>query len=141
MKTGRPLLKDSINFHPYSFNRKTGMLITQEGKKLFLENRLRDLFSILLDNQDEYVSKEELMELVWKDTVVTEQSVPKAISDLRKFLMKHELSELRVSTIRKLGYCLHVEAQPMVKSKPTWPVAMPYVLATLLILIIFLMHH
>lgn len=95
-----------ISFLYYTFHPKKGSIISKEGREIFMEPRLKDFFHILLLNKDDVVSREELMEFVWKDTVVTEDSISKAASDLRKFLTKNNINGVVLTTITKMGYQL-----------------------------------
>ena len=91
-----------------SFNTRNGSIIKENGEELFLEHRLRDFFSVLYDNLNEVVTRDELMSQVWKDMVVSEESVTKAASDLRKFFMTNELTEFNLKTYSKRGYKLEI---------------------------------
>lgn len=140
MKERRERPGDSIAFGSYVFDNKAGMLTTRDGTQLFMEHRLRDMFSILLKNEGEFVTKDELMELAWKDTVVSAQSVPKAISDLRKFFVSNRLEDLKIKTIRKLGYRLEVQKSAPSK-KSTFGKILPYILVAVVLLVILNTLH
>lgn len=141
MKVKRELLGDSISFESYIFNSKTGVLTTKDGNQLFMEHRLRDLFLILLKNRDEFLSKTELIELAWSGTIVSDQSVPKAVSDLRKFFAINQLGDLRITTIRKLGYRLEIEKSIPSNKRNNFKRMLPYTFAVVILLIFLLIHH
>ena len=140
MKEKQQVPADNISFGNYKFDRMSGLLKTRDGDELFMENRLRDLFSILLDNLGEFVSKDELMNLAWKKTIVTEQSVSKGISDLRKFFASNGLADLKITTIRKLGYRLEHGPQGP-SSKTTFTKLLPYAVILFVLLIILGFLH
>ncbi|MDC8005899.1 winged helix-turn-helix domain-containing protein [Aureisphaera galaxeae] len=106
------LPRESIPFHVYAFHPRKGSITGNGLEEIFMEPRLKDLFHILLRNKDEVVTREELMEFVWKDTVVTEDSISKAVSDLRKFFDKHEIHCVAIMTVIKRGYAMKILELP-----------------------------
>jgi len=102
-------LYNPIIFQSNLFDYRKGSVTMNNGNEIFIEHRLKELFLILLKHKNDFVSREELMAFVWKDIIVSEQSVSKAISDLRKFLSTNEFSNLKIITVRKLGYKLEIE--------------------------------
>lgn len=86
------------------FESKNGIIVKQNGEEALLEQRLKYLFATLFENQDKYVRRSELIDNVWKEVVVHEQSLTKAISDLRKFFKSHEINNIQIVTANKLGY-------------------------------------
>ena len=84
------------------------------GKELPLEPRLMNVFAVLLKNEGEVLERDVLIEQAWKETLVNEESLTKAIFDLRKFLHQHSLNGIEIQTLRKVGYRLEIikEKQP-----------------------------
>ena len=76
--------------------------------KFFVQPRLLKLLSILSENLNRVVSRKELINLVWDDVVVGEESLSKAAFDLRKFLDENFKDPPRIITIRKVGYKLQL---------------------------------
>ncbi|MBT8274498.1 MAG: winged helix-turn-helix domain-containing protein, partial [Bacteroidia bacterium] len=66
------------------------------------------LMALLISNKNEVVTREEIMNHVWKDLIVSEDSVSKAASDLRKFFQTNHMNEFHLVTIPKLGYKLEI---------------------------------
>ncbi|GAB5401149.1 MAG: hypothetical protein Aureis2KO_27340 [Aureisphaera sp.] len=97
-----------LDFLSYTFYPRKGSIVSDNGTELFMEPRLRDFFHVLLLHKDDVVTREELMGFVWKDTVVTEDSISKAASDLRKFLDTHDIGGVMIATIPKLGYSIRL---------------------------------
>lgn len=100
--------KEIIEFQSYTFHIKRGSIQRSDGQEVFMEERLKALFWILLINRNDFVSREALIDFVWKDVVVHGQSLTKAVSDLRKFFVAQQMEGLKISTVRKLGYKLEV---------------------------------
>ena len=102
---------DNIYLTPtHVFNYRKGSIIDKKGGEIFLEHRLRDFIFILIKNKNEVVTRDELMEHVWKDVMVNDESVTKAASDLRKFLANNSIDGVQLVTLRKLGYKLEITA-------------------------------
>lgn len=99
--------KDKRMQEPF-FNYRNGSIIKQNGKEVFLEYRLKDFFTILHDNQNNVVTRDEIMNFVWKDVIVSDESITKAASDLRKFFKSNNITEIKLITIHKLGYKLEI---------------------------------
>jgi len=74
-----------------------------------MEKRLKEFFSILLSHKNNVVTRSELMTSVWKDVIVSEESISKAVSDLRRFLINNKIENIKIVTISKLGYKLEIE--------------------------------
>lgn len=84
------------------------------NKAVEIEPRLMRLLLVLIENQGKVLSREKLLSLIWSDVVVQEDSLTKAISQLRKHLNR-ENQEI-IKTIRKVGYLLDakVDKEPHV---------------------------
>ncbi|WP_411894251.1 winged helix-turn-helix domain-containing protein [Winogradskyella sp. A2] len=108
-------IQKTIEFPPYLFNYREGSITNRNGIEVFMEPRLKTLFYVLLIHKNDFIERERLMSLVWEDIVVSNQSVTKAISDLRKFLTINGIENIRIVTMSKLGYKLEV----ITKVKPT----------------------
>lgn len=80
----------------------------ESGNEIFVQPRLLKLLSILSENLNRVVSRKELINLVWDDVVVGEESLSKAAFDLRKFLDENFKDPPRIITIRKVGYKLQL---------------------------------
>jgi len=92
------------------FDHQKGSITKNNGEEIFMEKRLKEFFSILLSNENNVVTRSELMTFVWKDVIVSEESISKAVSDLRRFLINNKIENIKIVTISKLGYKLEIEA-------------------------------
>lgn len=81
--------------------------ITREGRVLVLEPRLIDMLSYFAHHPDTVLSRDELIDNVWKRNIVTNHVVTQCISELRKYLKdgRTEAPEYIV-TVPKRGYKL-----------------------------------
>ncbi len=100
--------KNGIQCSENFYNYRNGSFINKNGDEVFLGHRLKDFFKILIDNKNNVVTRVELMEFVWKEVVVSDESVTKAASDLRKFFATNNITDFKLITISKLGYKLEI---------------------------------
>ena len=90
------------------FNLRNGSIIKKNGVEIFMEHRLRKFFSVLYERKNEVVTRSELLQSVWNDVLVSDDSITKAAFDLRRFFKKNEIDEFQLITIPKIGYQLKV---------------------------------
>ncbi len=84
--------------------------LRQKEEVVHLAPKVMDLLLILVRNQGEVVTKEELISSVWPDTFVAETALTRSISELRHSLAGGSDSVVYIETIPKRGYRLLVEA-------------------------------
>ncbi|HEI6819259.1 TPA: lysine decarboxylation/transport transcriptional activator CadC, partial [Yersinia enterocolitica] len=83
--------------------------ISRNGRQLTLEPRLIDLLVFFARHSGEVLSRDELIDNVWKRSVVTNHVVTQSISELRKYLKdSDEDSPVYIATVPKRGYKLMV---------------------------------
>src|SRR5438270_588911 len=71
------------SFGPFVFDR-AHQLLAREGQEVPLPPRVIGVLGVLAARPGEIVSKQELMETVWKDAFVSDTSLAEAISFLRQ---------------------------------------------------------
>ncbi len=81
--------------------------------RFHLQPQLIDVLQVLVANAGEVVSRNSLMETVWAGKVVTEESLTRAISELRKALHDKASTPKFIQTIPKKGYCLICLPEPI----------------------------
>lgn len=91
-----------------------GIIASGEGKALILEPRLSKLMYFLCVNDNSVVSRDYLIENIWQDTVVNEESLTRAVADLRKQLISNFVKSPKIETIRKRGYKITILPPPKV---------------------------
>ena len=83
--------------------------ISRNGRKLTLEPRLIDLLFFFAQHSGEVLSRDELIDNVWKRSIVTTHAVTQSISELRNSLKDNdEDSPVYIATVPKRGYKLMV---------------------------------
>ena len=77
-------------------------LLLRDGKVVLLQPKVFDLLLVLVEHDGHLLEKDELMRLVWPDTVVEEANLANNISILRKTLTDN--GERFIETVPKCGY-------------------------------------
>jgi len=80
--------------------------ISNDKKNLTIPSKYMEVLHYLIKNSGEVVSREELLSTIWLDTIVVEESLTRAISELRKILMDDPRDSKIIETIPKKGYRL-----------------------------------
>lgn len=80
--------------------------ITRNDQSTRLEPKVMQVLQCLSNNAGEVVSKEQLMRTVWTDTIVTDDVLTRAVSELRKALRDDSKEPRYIQTIPKSGYRL-----------------------------------
>ncbi len=86
-------------------------LLLRDGIPVPLTPKAFDVLLYLARNVDRAVSREELLDAIWPDAVVTDASLTQAVFLIRKALGEGEASTL-LETIPKVGYRFHLPPEP-----------------------------
>ena len=102
-----PKSAETITFRGFVFLTKSKELRTVEGKAVDLRSQSAEVLSVLAARPGEIVSKDALMQAVWADTFVTDDSLTQCITDIRRALGDDE--HVIVQTFPKRGYRLNAD--------------------------------
>ena len=102
-----PKTAETIRLRDFVFLTESGMLQTSEGTKVDLRSQSAEVLSVLAARPGEIVSKEALMQAVWPDTFVTDDSLTQCIADIRRAL--GDEAHMIVETFPKRGYRLNAD--------------------------------
>ncbi|NGO50314.1 winged helix-turn-helix domain-containing tetratricopeptide repeat protein [Allomesorhizobium camelthorni] len=102
-----PKSAETITFGGFVFLTKSKQLRTVEGKAVDLRSQSAEVLSVLAARPGEIVSKDALMQAVWADTFVTDDSLTQCIADIRRALGDDE--HVIVQTLPKRGYRLNAD--------------------------------
>jgi transcriptional activator of cad operon len=91
--------------------------IAKDGKTLKLEPRTMRVLLYLAKNAGQVVSVEQLLDAVWKDVVVTEDSVYQAVAILRRALGDDPREPRYIANVLRRGYRLVTPVVPWVDSE------------------------
>lgn len=78
--------------------------LSRNGREVHLEPRVLKLLVYLMKNRDRLVTRDELMQSVWGDTVISEAALSKAVGRLRKALGDNASAPQYLETVHSLGY-------------------------------------
>lgn len=79
-------------------------LLNRGGRDVHLEPIAFRLLAYLIDNRNHLVTRQELMDTVWGDTVISETALSKAVERLRKVLGDDPAAPRYVETVHSQGY-------------------------------------
>lgn len=91
---------------PWSFDPSTAELQHNDGHMVRLEEKIANLLTALINSRGKIVTKEELIDQVWDGRELSEQTIPVAISKLRKALGDDINKPTMLETIPRQGYRL-----------------------------------
>ncbi|MCK4412787.1 MAG: PD40 domain-containing protein [Candidatus Eisenbacteria sp.] len=80
--------------------------VSGHGQAIQVEPRLIDVLVYLADHAGRVITRDELMDAVWGEVIVNEESLTRAISELRRILRDDRSAPRFIETIRKTGYRL-----------------------------------
>ncbi|WP_339723650.1 winged helix-turn-helix domain-containing protein [uncultured Paraglaciecola sp.] len=91
------------HFADWQFNPKDGQLNSKQ-KSLRLQPRLAQLLFLLLSNQGHLLSRNQLIDEIWKDKIVNEDALSRCIAELRAALGDNSTAPIFIETVPKKGY-------------------------------------
>ncbi|MER8836224.1 winged helix-turn-helix domain-containing protein [Mesorhizobium sp. M0909] len=103
-----PKSAETITFGGFVFLTKSNELRTVEGKAVDLRSQSAEVLYALAARPGEIVSKDVLMQAVWPDTFVTDDSLTQCIADIRRAF--GDDGHVIVETFPKRGYRLNADA-------------------------------
>ncbi|MFN8062477.1 MAG: winged helix-turn-helix domain-containing protein [Vicinamibacterales bacterium] len=92
-----------MHFGPFALDERT-WLLARDGTAVELSPRLVEILAYLAARPGTIVSKDELLERFWPDVHVTENTLTRAIADIRKALGDHAAEPQFVQTVSRRGY-------------------------------------
>ncbi|TPJ36053.1 winged helix-turn-helix domain-containing protein [Mesorhizobium sp. B2-6-5] len=98
---------ETITFRGFVFLTKSKQLRTVEGKAVNLRSQSAEVLSVLAARPGEIVSKDAMMQAVWVDTFVTDDSLTQCIADIRRAV--GDEAHVIVETVPKRGYRLNAD--------------------------------
>jgi DNA-binding winged helix-turn-helix (wHTH) protein/Tol biopolymer transport system component len=92
-----------VSFGPFSFDTHT-RLLSRGGQEVALPPRVLGVLELLLRRAGDVVTRQELIDAVWKDAFVTDTSLAEAVSVLRQALADDSQSPTFIQTLHRRGY-------------------------------------
>src|SRR5262245_48042666 len=90
-------------FGPFTFDVQE-RLLSRSGQEIGLPPRVLGVLELLLQRAGDVVSRQELIDTVWKDAFVTDTSLAEAVSVLRQGLGDDPQSPTYIQTLHRRGY-------------------------------------
>jgi TolB-like protein/DNA-binding winged helix-turn-helix (wHTH) protein/tetratricopeptide (TPR) repeat protein len=78
--------------------------LSRGGQEIHLEPVVLKLLIYLIENRERLVTRQELMDTVWGDTVISESALTKAVARLRRALGDDSATHRYLETVRSRGY-------------------------------------
>src|SRR5437762_13345975 len=100
-------------------------LLVRGAEEVRVEPRVMDVLVLLAGRPDQLVSKEDLIEQVWKTRYVTDDVLTVAIYGLRKTLGDDARRPRYVETVSRRGYRLIAQVQPLTQTSVLVPAERP----------------
>ena len=97
--------------------------LSRDGHEIHLEPVVLKLLIYLIENRERLVTRHELMDTVWGDTVISESALTKAVARLRKALGDDSATHRYLETVRSRGYRFVAHVEEI--ESPTQPALSP----------------
>jgi DNA-binding winged helix-turn-helix (wHTH) protein/Flp pilus assembly protein TadD len=110
----------AYRFGPFLVDR-AGYRVLRDGGPLDLTPKLLDLLLLLLDHAGELVTKEDLLDALWRDANVTENALAQAVSELRDALGDEPASPTYIKTVARRGYRFVAAVTPLPERQAATP--------------------
>src|ERR1700749_1172452 len=78
--------------------------LTEDGEPVQVEPKVLRLLIFLIENRNRLVRKQELLDAVWPDAMVTENALTRAVGLLRKALNEDSRVPRFIETVQTVGY-------------------------------------
>ena len=92
-----------LTFGAFAFDPRNGIL-SRGGTEIALPPRVIGVLALLVSRRGEVVSRQELLDQVWKDAFVTDTSLAEAVSFLRQALGDDPQAPRYIQTVHRRGY-------------------------------------
>jgi transcriptional activator of cad operon len=92
--------------------------ISRDGQSARVEARTMRLLLCLAEHAGEVVSIDELLNRVWTDVTVSQDSVYQAVTSLRRLLRDDPKQPTYIATVPRLGYRMVASVSPWTESQP-----------------------
>jgi DNA-binding winged helix-turn-helix (wHTH) protein len=102
-----------VRFGSFEFDTATREL-RRDGTPVHLSPKSFDLLEILVERRPALVTKDELQDRLWPDTVVLEANLGNAVAEIRKALGDDPKSPRFVWTVSRRGYRFSADVEPAV---------------------------
>jgi DNA-binding winged helix-turn-helix (wHTH) protein len=92
-----------VRFGSFQIDART-WLLTHDGRSVDLSPRLVEILSFIVERHGEIVTKDELLDKFWADTHVTDNTLTRAIADIRKAIGDDAAQPKYIETVSRRGF-------------------------------------
>ena len=114
----------AYRFGPFLLNPES-RLLQRDGETVSLTAKVLETLVVLVQNRGRVMDKDELLRVLWPDTVVEEANLTQNISTLRKALGDNPKDHYFIATIQGRGYQFVASVTEVIsgQANPNWPQA------------------
>ncbi|HEX8287720.1 MAG TPA: winged helix-turn-helix domain-containing protein, partial [Pyrinomonadaceae bacterium] len=96
--------------------------VRKNGQNVTLTPRAFDVLTLLIKNEGRVVEKQEIFEIVWKDTFVSDNALTKIIKEIRHAIIDDAAHPRYIETVPKRGYRFigKIEEKPIQIFSENW---------------------
>jgi DNA-binding winged helix-turn-helix (wHTH) protein len=109
-----------ICFGPFTLDLDT-RLLTRADREIHLEPKAFELLATLVRDRPKALAKTELLERLWRDTVVEEANLSNLVAEIRAALGDHARAPVYVRTVHGFGYAFCGDATTLPRHGETGP--------------------
>lgn len=102
-------------FGDYVFDEQQIRLLHQ-GQEINAEPKVLELLALFINQPDNIISRQDILDAIWPNSLVTDNAINKLIANLRKLLGDEVKNPRYIQTIPKRGYRLIPEVVPYTDS-------------------------
>src|SRR5215210_3950797 len=99
----RTRTRAAVVFGPFAFDR-AARLLRRADREVALPPRVLAVLELLVERAGDIVSRQELIDSVWKEAFVTDTSLAEAVSFLRQALGDDPQAPTYIQTVHRRGY-------------------------------------
>src|SRR5262245_11691953 len=100
-----------LQFGPFTLDLQRHGLYS-DGKRVHLTSKPFETLAVLVEYRGKTVEKQKLLDAVWKEAFVTEDSLVKAVREIRRVLRDEKGSPQFIQTVPGEGYRFIAEVTP-----------------------------
>lgn len=107
------------HFDKFVFNTATSQLLV-DGNETEIRGKVSELLLYFLDNKGRIISKEEIIDQLWRNTEVVENSLSQVVKELRACLGDSPKNPIYIKTIPRRGFrWVHQDTQSTDRAQPS----------------------
>lgn len=106
----KPIEHRQYRFAHFLLDETRGVLL-RDDEEIFLRKQAYEMLLILIKHQGELMDRDFLMETIWGESVVTENSITQCVKEIRRAIGDDDLTMIR--TIPRRGYIFNIPVESL----------------------------